>query len=92
MTDLSAASQQSMMNMGARVVHDSTVTTPYRYASPKNQADIEIARQSAIPKKTQDDTEWCMRVWREWSLQRNVATTEQLPTFFIGDSQLHWSI
>ena len=64
------------------------LTTPScRHALPKNRDDIELARRSAIPKKTMDDTEYCIRLWREWSLQRNIViSSEQIPTFFLGSS------
>ena len=54
---------------------------PLRFAAPLTDKEVEEARKTAIPKKTQKDTEWCMRIWREWRCQRNsiTASNERVP-------------
>ena len=73
--------------MSEKIMSNNLTTPSCRHALPKNRDDIELARRSAIPKKTIDDTEYCIRLWREWSLQRNIViSSEQIPTFFLGSS------
>ena len=51
-----------------------TVTTASAnrvYASPKGRAAVQSARAVSIPTKTRDQTEWAVRVWKEWALARN---------------------
>ena len=48
---------------------------PARFAIQKGE-DVEKARKVNIPQKTQNDMKYCIRLWREWHLYRNVMTTE----------------
>ena len=53
---------------------------PSRFAVPMSDKAVEEAKQAAIPKKTKKDTEWCAKIWRDWSGQRNTsASVEQVP-------------
>ena len=57
-----------------------------RFAAPKTEKDIEKIKLNGIPKKTQVDTEYCMKVWEEWCHYHRhncgdniVAVTEMQP-------------
>ena len=51
-----------------------------RFAAPKTESDVAEARRASVPKKTQTDTKYCMRLWNEWKMHRNsVTTTETIP-------------
>ena len=41
------------------------------YASPKGKAAVQSARDASIPTKTKEQTEWAVKVWKEWALARN---------------------
>ena len=41
------------------------------YASPKGKAAVQSARDASIPTKTKEQTEWAVKVWREWALGRD---------------------
>ena len=42
-----------------------------RYAQPKSDDEVVHARSSSVPTKTQNDTLYCLKTWREWAVQRN---------------------
>ena len=46
-----------------------TRPTPSRFAAPKTEEDIKSIKLNGIP-KTQDDTQYCLRVWEEWCKYR----------------------
>ena len=41
------------------------------YASPKGKVTVQSARDASIPTKTKEQTEWAVKVWKEWALARN---------------------
>ena len=41
------------------------------YGSPKGEKAVEVARRGSVPKKTQDNTEWSVKVWVDWASSRN---------------------
>ena len=41
------------------------------YASPKGKAAVQSARDASIPTKTKEQTEWAVKVWKEWALASN---------------------
>ncbi len=45
-----------------------------RFAPPKTDAEIEVEREKGIPKKTLEDTKYCLKIWEEWRKHR-VQTT-----------------
>ena len=49
------------------------------YASPKGKATVQSARVASTPTKTKEQTEWAVKVWKEWALSRN--------TRFLSDKQ-----
>lgn len=48
----------------------STPSASNRFAPPKSDAEIQHARQKAVPKSTQQDTRLCMKIWEEWTKHR----------------------
>ena len=46
-------------------------TPPRRFAPPTTDEQVEQAKQAAIPLKTQKDTTWCIKIWRDWAEQRS---------------------
>ena len=46
-----------------------------RFAHLKTDTKVSKARKASIPKKTQLDTNYCTRIWKEWRLHRNSTTT-----------------
>ena len=47
------------------------------FASPKTKEEVDKAQRESIPKKTQDDTAYYVRLWSSWSEYR--ATTTGIP-------------
>ena len=43
---------------------------PVRFPSPKTNEEIRAAREAGIPKKTQQDTKFCVNVYEEWRKNR----------------------
>ena len=59
---------------GSTTVASTTVTSASAnrvYASPKGRAAVQFARAASIPTKTKEQTEWAVKVWKEWALARN---------------------
>ena len=51
-----------------------------RFADPKSEKDVADAKKNKCAKKTQADTEYCMRLWNEWKMHHNsLATGETIP-------------
>ena len=38
-----------------------------RFAVPKTEEEVQQARQARVPKKTQIDTRYCTKIWKNWS-------------------------
>ena len=43
-----------------------------RFAPPKTKEEIKRARLESIPKKTRQDTEYCVRLWNSWAENRKL--------------------
>ena len=71
---------------------DSALQPPTRFAPPKSAAEALIARQKGIPKKTQQDTNYCKNIWDEWRKHRShvtgteIGSLDQLPL----EELAHW--
>ena len=52
---------------------------PRPFAAPKTKQEIADARLHGIPKKTQEDTEYCKRLWNEWCKYRQQSTGDCIP-------------
>ena len=62
-------------------------TLKSRFAAPKTARDILEARRQGVPKKTQQDTSYCVRVWEQWRNYRKetcgniiLALTDIIPS------------
>ena len=42
-----------------------------RYGLPMSEPQLEQLRISGIPEKTRAQTEWGVRVWKDWASERN---------------------
>ena len=54
-------------------------TATKRFAPPKTEEEIEKARLESIPKKTRDDTAYCVRLWMNWCECRTMTTGIPVP-------------
>ena len=62
------------------------------FATPVTEADIQHAKQNAVPKSTKRDTEYCTRMWKEWCPSREQSSNCVIPPLCeLNKSQLqHW--
>ena len=59
---------------------ESTSAAITRYALVNNTTTVlEEKRKSAIPKKSQQDTKWCVKQWNDWVAFRNINKDEKIP-------------
>ena len=67
-------------------------TPAARFTAPVSDSDIESRRKEAVPKNTQRDTEFCIRVWNEWRKHRIQSSASSIPLLpNITPSELqHW--
>lgn len=49
------------------------------FATPLTDEEVEEKRRDNIPKKTQQDTEYCLRLWNEWRSYRQSKTSQNIP-------------
>ncbi len=63
-----------------------------RFAPPKTDAEIANERQKGIPKKTQEDTKYCLNIWVEWRKHRQQTTGDTIATLqeMTRDELQHW--
>ena len=54
---------------------------PSRFADPVTEEEIIEHRQSAVPKKTNEDTKYCTKVWKNWCKERHQHYQCQIPPF-----------
>ena len=57
-----------------------TAETKSRFADPMSEEDVAKARRASVPKKTQADTKYCMRLWNDWSAHRSSRASSDLET------------
>ena len=50
-----------------------------RFATLLSDEAVKEARKAAVPKTMQKDTLWCIRLWNEWTKERNSRIEEQIP-------------
>lgn len=54
-----------------------------RFSAPLSKEQVAEARKGAVPKKTELDTKYCIKIWHEWRKYRNsVDCTSQVPEDF----------
>ena len=62
------------------------------FAAPVSEEDIQQAKQNAVPKSTQRDTQYCVRMWEGWCRSREQSVNCVIPPLCeLNKSQLqHW--
>ena len=58
---------------------DSNPPQHTQFAMPLSDEAVKEARKAPVPKMTQKDTLWCIRLWNEWTKERNSRIEEQIP-------------
>ena len=65
--------------------------THSRYALPKTDEEVQAARQASVPEATRKDTNWCLKAWKDWSVNRNGYNIDRRspedPTELVSDPQ-----
>ena len=59
--------------------HPTTSSSLQCYFAPA-KTDIEEARRSGIPKKTLENTRYCLNLWKEWITYRHQTTSDTIMT------------
>ena len=65
---------------------DPPPTKQKRFGDPLTLDDVAQATKAAVPKKTQQDTRWCVGIWNEWCEQRPTSSSEPTPVKLCEDS------
>ncbi len=58
-----------------------------RFAAPVSDTTVAKARIDSVPKKTREDSAYCMRFWQEWARNRLQAANLRVPPFSELDKQ-----
>ena len=59
-----------------------------RPATPKTNEEIQHARKEGIPQRTQQDTKYCVQLWKEWRVHRQGSVGEaRWLTYFVLEVQ-----
>ena len=59
-----------------------------RYAKPVTDDEVTKARYESVPKKTREDSAYCVRLWEDWASNRQkVASVEVPPTLTVGQAR-----
>ena len=91
--DLLAASQQyeavlqnsideenvDSLLLAASQDYEKSTEVSSRWAPPTDSSEISTLRKSGVPQKTQNQTNWALRVWSDWALyrQRNLVEDDE---------------
>ena len=70
-------------------VDDAAQTQPRpteRYAAPVTDQQIIAMRDNAVPKKTAQDTMYCIKVWKDWSNHRICTHNSNIPPLLLSSS------
>ena len=70
-------------NECAGAVSTAKLSLAKRFAPPKTEEEIEKARIESIPKKTREDTAYCVRLWLSWSDYRTATTGIPVPSLAV---------
>ena len=54
-------------------------TSTWKYASPNGNQAVKAARESSIPVKTKNQTDWTVRLWADWAAARNQTLLPESP-------------
>ena len=69
------------------ISHTRTLNHPFCFATPKTEEEIAKSRMESVPKRTRQDTEYCVRLWHIWSKYRCATTDESVPPLLEMDAQ-----
>ena len=50
-----------------------------RFAAPRTDLQVEQAKHTGIPKKTLQDTKYCVSLWQKWVQHREVTNNDTIP-------------
>ena len=50
-----------------------------RFAEPKTDSEVELAKASGVPKNTARTTTWCITLWNEWRKNRKYLCNDYPP-------------
>ena len=50
-----------------------------RFAPPKSEEEIRLARAARIPEKTRQDTKYCVNIWEAWKSERQNKSNQTIP-------------
>ena len=68
----------AVQNLATSNIEDPPPLRKRRFNTPKNSEDIAIAKNLAIPEKTEKATQWSLNTWDEWTKQRELSEDERL--------------
>ena len=57
-----------------------------RFGTPKTEGEILLARRESVPKRTRQDTAYCIRLWNEWSKYRCETSEVHIPLLMEMDA------
>ncbi len=58
-----------------------------RYAPPRTDEAVTKARAESVPKKTREDTAYCMKLWQDWANNREILTDIVVPSLMELDKK-----
>ena len=68
----------------------SSTPSTSRFATPKTNKEIAEARKDGVPRRTQQDTLYCTRLWDEWRKHRDTVTGVKIaPLIELSESELN---
>ena len=68
----------AVQNLVTSNIEDPPPLKKRRFNTPKSSEDIAIAKNLAIPEKTEKATLWAVNTWDEWTKQRELSEDERL--------------
>ena len=88
-TTTSPASQSNTERPTLQPTASRVDATASPFGNPKTTEEILEARRQGIPLRTQQDTQYCIRLWEEWRNYRQTATNENIsPLIELDNAEL----
>ena len=87
------AMDESTLELQHPVISTEPVSKPLqRFAPAMSDSDVIKAREQAIPKRTREDTAYCIRVWDEWAKNRRELGNAEIQSLATMDASTlqHW--
>ena len=84
---------ESTLELQHPVISTEPVSKPLqRFAPAMSDSDVIKAREQAIPKRTREDTAYCIRVWDEWAKNRRELGNAEIQSLATMDASTlqHW--